>query len=94
MNHAAYANKGALWPGLTMEAVEQQKLDSVPNAEGVTSGHRFPFGLGMTLPFSPSYPTFATSFVTQEQLTVLLVRPLDRPFPSPPTRSLSNAQAA
>jgi hypothetical protein len=47
MNGAAYAHNGALWSRLAMEAVEQEQFDSVPNPEGVTSNHRFPFGLGI-----------------------------------------------
>jgi len=50
MNHAAYADNGALRQRFVVEAVEQQKLDSVPNAEGVTSSHRSAFGLRMMLP--------------------------------------------
>ena len=45
----------------------------------------------MTLPFSPSSnPTFTTSFVTQEQLTVLLVQSIRwiGPFPQPPTQPI------
>jgi hypothetical protein len=50
---------------LAMEAVEQQKLDSIPHVEGVLSSHRFPFGLGPMLPFSPnSTPAFSKAFNT------------------------------
>ena len=44
----ADADYSALWRRLVVEAVERQKLDSVPHLESVTSSHRLAFDLGTT----------------------------------------------
>ena len=46
----ANADYSALWSRFAMEAVEQQKFNSIPHLEGATPSHRFGFGLGMMLP--------------------------------------------